>query len=1117
MTQRFEALSRLCLNNWHYIDRRILSFHEGINFFTGHSGSGKSTVIDALQILLYANTDGRGFFNKAAADDSDRSLMEYLRGMVSIGENNEYTYLRNKNFSSTIVMELNRTDTGEKQCIGVVFDVTVSSNECERTFFWHKGPLPDNAYRTSGRVMTIEEVKEYVRSMLPPEDSYFERTNERFRARLYDVYLGGLNPERFPKLFKRAIPFKMNMKLSDFVKEYICMEQDISIASMQESVAQYGRMCRQIQDIQEEVTQLEAIEGAYKAYEDKRQEKDRLEYFYGAFGLYEAREREKEIRLKIENHQGDLEAQKQSRQELETDLQILEQKKEELGERIAASGYDHLLENLKSVNQLIQKYEVSAGSWQKTGNALAAWADQDLTPNQVLWDIEKFQKGTISQDGVKALAGRISEIRADIQKQKTEADSQIRKYSSEKKQLQKLVRELKQGKAAYPDDLEQARGILQEALRKKYGKPVPVEVLADLIEVKQEKWRNAVEGYMATNKLLLVVAPAYAKDAMEIYRTLDSKAFHRVAVLDTEKVSGQEWPVKAGALAEEVGTKVAYVQAYVNFLMGKVIKCETIEELREQQIGITSRCELYSGFKFQHINPSYYTKYAYIGDMSRRQRIRTLEEQIAGLEEEMKPYLEISLEAEKILGLEALSYDLNVYFEWMRDMESLTQERKKQQSLTRQIAVLKEQNIEGWKAEKKEMEDQIVRRKAQKDALNNAIGKMEERIGQEEADYRQKAAELAEIERAFVRVPAWDEELAASLAKKSGPISYTNLRQNYQGRHTAALHETEHALSELRRLRVEYLKQRPNRSFDSERLDNAEFDGLLAKLRYKDLDTLHEKAAEQAKQAVYFFKHDFVYKIRSAIKEAMAQRDQLNRIIGRMDFGKDRYRFVIEKNRGSDGRFYQVFMDEDLEIHPSMLKDHMENQMDLFSMSHEAQYGDLIEELLSIFMPPENASASELEEAKNNMKKYSDYRTYLSFGMEQIVRNEGSQINIKLEQMIKKNSGGEGQNPLYIILLASFVQAYRIELSPKLQRNPTIRLVVLDEAFSKMDGEKVAGCIALMRKFGFQAIISSTNDKIQSYLDSVDKTFVFANPNKKQISVLEFEKQQFETLRKEME
>ena len=57
--QRFEALSRICLNNWHYIKHRTLSFDDGINFFTGHSGSGKSTVIDAMQIVLYANTDGR--------------------------------------------------------------------------------------------------------------------------------------------------------------------------------------------------------------------------------------------------------------------------------------------------------------------------------------------------------------------------------------------------------------------------------------------------------------------------------------------------------------------------------------------------------------------------------------------------------------------------------------------------------------------------------------------------------------------------------------------------------------------------------------------------------------------------------------------------------------------------------------------------------------------------------------------------------------------------------------------------------------------------------------------------------------------------------------------------
>ena len=68
-----------------------------------------------------------------------------------------------------------------------------------------------------------------------------------------------------------------------------------------------------------------------------------------------------------------------------------------------------------------------------------------------------------------------------------------------------------------------------------------------------------------------------------------------------------------------------------------------------------------------------------------------------------------------------------------------------------------------------------------------------------------------------------------------------------------------------------------------------------------------------------------------------------------------------------------------------------------------------------------------------------------------------------------------------------------------------------------MDGEKVASCIQLIRGLGFQALISATNDKIQNYLETVDKIFVFANPNKKSISIQEFEKVEFGRLREDTE
>lgn len=217
---------------------------------------------------------------------------------------------------------------------------------------------------------------------------------------------------------------------------------------------------------------------------------------------------------------------------------------------------------------------------------------------------------------------------------------------------------------------------------------------------------------------------------------------------------------------------------------------------------------------------------------------------------------------------------------------------------------------------------------------------------------------------------------------------------------------------------------------------------------------------------------------------------------------------MITKNKGADGRYYKMFMDENLKVHPSQLTNHIDHQMNMFTMEHENQYGDMINELINIFIPPEHAGKEEMEEARKNMDKYADYRTYLSFDMQQIVRGD-KDMTIGLGKMIKKNSGGEGQNPLYVALLASFAQVYRINLSPKIHRAPTLRLVVLDEAFSKMDAEKVASCISLIRGLGFQAVISATNDKIQNYLENVDKTFVYANPNKRHISIQEFEKVEF--------
>ena len=1110
--ERALILTRMCLNNWHYIDRKILSFHDEINFFTGHSGSGKSTIIDALQIVLYANTDGRGFFNKAAAEDSDRNLIEYLRGMVNIEDNNESAYLRNKNFSSTIVLEFTQNDTKETQCVGVVFDVETSTNEIARYFFWHRGGLLANEYRIERRPMSTEEVKEYLARTFEKADFYTTSRNESFRRRLYDDYLGGLDMEKFPMLFKRAIPFKMNSKLEDFVKEYICMEQDIHIEDMQESVMQYGRMQKKITDTMKEIEELTDIREKYLLVEEKQQDLKRYEYFGKKFEILQQQEVLKELEQKAKFHEKDLAEVQEKIKELEAEKEEIDHQKEDLIRLIAETGYEEAVDQLRSLNQLLERMNRSRAKWDEAARGLKEWAENDMASNAILWNIDRFTSYEIEEEQLTELKVAIARLMEEVKAEKDDLDSEIRGLRREMKQTREELAELHQGSKVYPKEIVEARQYVYQGLVKRLGKAVRVDILADLIDIKEERWRNAVEGYMGSNKLLLIVEPKYAKDAMEIYRELDSKKYYKAAVLDTEKILEEEHRVKEHALAEAVKAKEPYVRSFLDYLLGNVIKCDSIEELRRHPVAVMDDCMLYHGYKLSHMNPQNYTRGAYIGAESLKRRMALLKKQTADLENRLSPKEAQQREYEAMLAMEKLDKDTAEYMEWLSDIQECKAKEKEKTRLEKRIQKLQQKDVARLKMQREEVEAALQKKEASLRRMLEKAALLNQTMEEEKQRRIDDAYQLTLLEKEFVPMEELENE-ASRIAVQENRLSYDQLKRRYLSRKENALEEKQLLFHQLVEIRGAYLKAHPNRSFKQTCEDNQEYDRLLSELQFKDLERFRQLAREQAKSAVQHFQNDFIYKIRSAIKDAMDRKDELNRIIDKLDFGKDKYRFVFTRNHGEDGKYYDMFMDKSLEINPNQLPDNMDNQMNLFSMEHNEKYSAMLNELMNVFIPPVDAGAQEQEEAKRNMDKYADYRTYLSFDMQQIIHRENDEeIKLKLSRMLKKNSGGEGQNPLYVALLASFAQAYRINMPARLLRKPAIRLVVLDEAFSKMDGEKVASCIGLIRSLGFQVIISATNDKIQNYLENVDKTFVFANPNKKSISIQEFEKKDFEQL-----
>jgi uncharacterized protein YPO0396 len=88
-------------------------------------------------------------------------------------------------------------------------------------------------------------------------------------------------------------------------------------------------------------------------------------------------------------------------------------------------------------------------------------------------------------------------------------------------------------------------------------------------------------------------------------------------------------------------------------------------------------------------------------------------------------------------------------------------------------------------------------------------------------------------------------------------------------------------------------------------------------------------------------------------------------------------------------------------------------------------------------------------------------------------------------------SGGETQTPFYIAVLASFAQLYRV--NDQTSFGNTVRLVVFDEAFNKMDSDRIIESVRLLRKMRLQAIICTPPDKVGDIMPVADNTLFARN------------------------
>ena len=276
--------------------------------------------------------------------------------------------------------------------------------------------------------------------------------------------------------------------------------------------------------------------------------------------------------------------------------------------------------------------------------------------------------------------------------------------------------------------------------------------------------------------------------------------------------------------------------------------------------------------------------------------------------------------------------------------------------------------------------------------------------------------------------------------------------------------------------------------YDVNAEDNREFSEALRIINENTLPDYLTRIEDTKKKAMEEFQEDFLSKLSDKIRSVKRDIKELNYAISSASFGEDTYSFKVEPNSNYE-RYYKMITDEMLLGGYTL----MTNQFN-------EKYREEISELFAV-MTGEGNSALDQSEYEKRVSLFTDYRTYLTFDIE-VINKDGERQ--RLSRTIDKKSGGETQTPFYIAVLASFAQLYRMGRDKKAN---TARLIIFDEAFSKMDGERIEKSIQLLRKIGFQVILSTPTEKAGDIAPWVDRILLVLRSGKtSQVTVFDKER-----------
>ncbi|MFC7407375.1 ATP-binding protein [Hydrogenophaga atypica] len=500
------CLQELHLYNWGAFQGwHMASIDPHNTAIIGPTGSGKTTVIDALMTLLCANPK----YNLASTGghESDRDLVSYVRGVSGPGTEGSSDHISRNGKTVTGLAARMVGEAGQQVWLGAVLWFDGSSSavaDLQRRWLFAEntdqslnGWLEEH-HRGGARALTQLGKNTEGLSVHTSKSAYLAKLQSHFEVganafTLLNRAAGLKQLNSIDEIFRELVlddhaAFDHALQVADGFEELTSIHNDLELANRQFAtllpLRELDHRHRQ------QSTQLAALEGVATA----------LPQWFAQQGvaLWQARVEQVRGRLTELDHEVDAAnaAIQVAEQEEQTRLQVYLQ--------AGGSGIEDLQRHIEDVGREVGRRQQNERDYRALLHNLALTPPERLSAASVL--AQQAQATQMCEDIARQMADHQAELEAAI------ADAHNAQQDHQRV-MDELALTRKRPGSNIPPALQKFRADLAEQL----GQAVEgLPFVAELVEVQkhQQHWRGAIERALGSQRLRVLVAPEHMRDAL---------------------------------------------------------------------------------------------------------------------------------------------------------------------------------------------------------------------------------------------------------------------------------------------------------------------------------------------------------------------------------------------------------------------------------------------------------------------------------------------------------------------------------------------------------------------------------------------------------------------------